>query len=276
VSRSARYRLFLVLLLLSAWAAPPALAGTLAKVAVVEFRAGSTGLPDVGLRLAKILRSSTSLAVLDPDDARRLEGAKVDRELARCAGAARCVATLGQRLGADEILLVGISQLGDLIITLQRIEARSAKVLSRLAESLPEGTEPDDKALLDYLTRLLPPAVFRRYGTLRVAANVDGAKVEVDQKVRGKTPLAPIVVLAPARLDVRVTKAGYAEFKARVDVMPEATVEVRPQLVPVDPRWYKNPWVWIVATTVVAGAATTAAILSRDEPTSVPVTVDPF
>lgn len=267
-----------MLLALSSFAAPPALADTRAKpkIAVVEFRAGSTGAADIGLRLAGLLRSSTSLAVLDPDDARRLEGAKVDRDLARCAGAARCVATIGERLGADEILLVGVSQFGDLIITLQRIDVRSAKVLARLAESLPEGTQPGAPALLGYLARLLPPAVFRRYGTLRISANVDGATVEIGKKGHGATPIAPIVVSAPARLDVRVTKAGYAEFKARIDVLPEATVEVRPHLVPMDVRWYKSPWMWIVATTVVAGAATAAVLLSRDEPTSVPVTVDPF
>lgn len=245
------------------------------KVAVLEFRGGARGASELGQRMALILRQATSLVVSDPDDARRTLGPKIDEELARCAGDAACVARIGARLGVDEVLLVGISELGDLIVALQRVDVRTRAVASRIAESLPPDTEPDDATIERWLRRLMPPEDFRRYGTIRVRSNVDGALVRVGGEARGTTPIAPIVVEAPARIEVRVTKKGYVEFVARIDVPPDATVEVTPELSRrgAADAWQKKWWVWALAGTLLTGAVVMGVVLGQDEPTGVPISV---
>jgi hypothetical protein len=249
------------------------------RIAVLEVRTGATGASDLGLRLALILRRTTSLDVLDGDDARRVLGARMDDELARCAGEPACVARVGARLKADDVLLVGISELGDLIVALQIVEVKTGKVRARVNESLAADEQPDDNRLEGYLRRLLPRGDFRRFGVIRVSASVDGAAVEIGGIPRGRTPLAPVVVEAPERYDVRVRKSGYEDFTAEIDVPPDATVEVRPKLAQKGAGaapWYGKWWVWAIAGTVVTGAVVGAIVLSQDDPTAAGVIVEPF
>jgi hypothetical protein len=257
-------------------AATPALAAETARrsLAVLEFRGGSSAAHAIGARLAAILRKRTSHPIVDPDEARRIFGARIDESVARCSGEAACIGAIGRRLGSDAVLLVGVSELGDLILAFQLVDSASGKVEARVADSLPRAGEPDDAALEGYLRRLLPTEDFLRWGTLRIEANVAGADVSVGGAPRGRTPLAPIPVQAPQTVDLRVSKAGYVDFRARIDVTPDATVEVRPLLAPrPGSAWYEKWWVWAIAGAVVAGGVTTAVVLAQPGPKSVPVDV---
>lgn len=244
------------------------------SIAVLEFRGGSTAARGIGQRLAAILRKRTSHPIFDGDDARRIFGAKLDDAVARCAGDAGCIGAIGRKLGSDTVLLVGVSELGDLIVAFQLVDSTSGKVETRVADSLPRAGEPDDAALEGYLKRLLPPADFVRWGTLRIESNIQGADVTVAGSPKGKTPLPPIPVQAPQNVDLRVSKDGYLDFRARIDVTPDATVEVRPVLaLRPGSAWYEKWWVWAIAGAVVVGGATTAVVLTRPGPSSVPVDV---
>src|SRR6185295_19149810 len=80
---------------------------------------------------------------------------------------------------------------------------------------------------------------------------------------QGETPLpGKIRVLAPRGYRVSVTRPGYTPFAARIDVVPDASVEVRAELsreeAPVP--WYKRWYVWGIVGGVVAGAAIRTAI----------------
>src|SRR6185503_12835384 len=178
------------------------------SIAVVEFRANSARPPEIAMRIARLLKRATSHRIVDLETARAQVGARLDESVARCGGEARCIAGIGQRLGVEEVLLVGVSELGDVIVALQRVDSKTARVLSRTSDSLPPGGDPDDKALEAYLKRLLPPGDFLRWGTLRIRADVEGAVVEIDGQRRGVTPVPPIQVAAPSTVDVRVTKPG--------------------------------------------------------------------
>jgi hypothetical protein len=243
-------------------------AGKKRKVAVLEFRAGTQSASNLAPRMAAILRSATSLDVVDPDDARRALGAQVDAEVARCRGDAGCVASLARKLEVAEVVLVGVSELGDVIVVLQRI-TRDGKVQSRIAESLPKGAEPDDVALEGYLKRILPPSDFRRYGTIHIRANVPGAEVVIAGKRRGQTPLDPVLIEAPAKIDLRVSKEGFVDYTMQIDVPPEAVVEVRPVLTRREGAWYGKWWVWAIAGGVATTAIVSTAILLQNEPDTV-------
>jgi len=247
------------------------------RIAVLEVRAGSQGASDLGLRLALMLRRTTSLDVVDGDDARRLLGARIDDELARCAGEPGCIARVGARLKADSVLLVGISELGDLIVALQIVEVKSGKVRARVNESLAANAQPDDNHIEAYLRRLLPRNVFRRFGVIRVSTDVEDAAVEIGGVPRGRTPIDPLVVEAPQKYDVHVRKSGYEDFTAEIDVPPDATVEVHPRLSRKSSAtaWYGKWWVWAIAGTVVTGAVVGTVVLTQ-QPNGASVVLDPL
>src|SRR5262249_4511344 len=116
-------------------------------VAVLEYRAGAKGAREIGMQLGRLLRDTAALNVIDLAEARR-RIPRVDGEVARCGGEAMCVGNIGEQLGANEVLLVGVSQLGDVIIAMQRIDAKRGEAGARLAESLAQDTNiSDDQAL---------------------------------------------------------------------------------------------------------------------------------
>lgn len=238
-----------------------AYAGPRKSVAVLEYRAGARGARDIGLKLARMLRATAALDVIDVQEARR-RIPKIDSEVARCGGEAACVGNLGVQLGAEEVLLVGVSQLGDIVIALQRIDARRGEAGARLAESLPPDSDVTDEQALNWLKQLFPPEVFRRYGTIAIEADQPGAQVTLNGDGVGRTPLAaPLRVRAPATYDLKLAKSGFVPFQMRVDVLPDANVEVHATLLREsrEAPWYKKWYVWaIVGGAVAAGGAATA------------------
>ena len=245
-------------------------------VAVLEFRSGSAALPGVGARVAALLARKTSLEVIGPDAARVRYGDSLSAVVVRCAAEPDCLSRVGKRIDADEILLIGVSEFGDVILTFQRIGVNERGVAARVAVALPPGAAPDDGALLAYARRVMPASDFLRFGVIRVRSGVTGASVSVAGTPRGVTPVDPIRVRAPASYPIRVAKEGYLDFEAEVAVPPDAEVDVRAELARRrDDPWYQNWWVAAIAGTAVAGAITAGIVLTRDE-SDVPVTIQPF
>ena len=245
-------------------------------IAVFEYRGGSAQLADVGARVTAILRNRTGLTVASAAEVRaRLP--ELDARLSACAGDDVCVARVGARAQVAEVLLVGVAEFGDVILTLQRVDVGQGRVVTRVAEALEPGTTPSDATLGGYLQRVLPASDFRRFGRLRIAADLAGAHVSVAGKPRGQTPLRPLRVSAPAAYDILVEKHGYKDFRASVEVPPDGQVVVRVDLVEIHSRsWYSRWWVLALAGTAVAGGLTAAVLLSRSDSDEVPVTIRPF
>ena len=228
-------------------------------LAVLEYRAGSSALPGIASRVVGYLAKQTSLQVLGPDQARAVYGDQLDQVLVRCGGEATCIARIGQRIGAAEVILVGISELGDVILTMQRIEVASKSVASRVADSLAAGAIPSDRQLASYATRLLPPSDFLRFGVIELVANLAGAAVTVGGQPRGETPIAALKLRAPATYDIRVEKPGYVAFSTKVALPPDGEIKVEAELSRRGSEaWYQRWYVLAAAGLVVAGAGGTA------------------
>jgi hypothetical protein len=237
------------------------------KVVVLEFRAGSAALPRIADRIGARLRNLTSLDVIALDVARQ-RLADLDETVVRCSGEAACLAGIGAKVGADEVVLVGVSELGDVILTLQRITVKKRQVEARLAESLAAADEPTDALLAQYLGRLLPPSDFVRYGMIDIVANLTGARVKLGREDKGTTPIPPLKVRAPASYDIRVEKSGYVPFSASVAVPPDGEVTVKAELTKRGggDRWYQKWWVLAIAGgAVVAATGTAIYVGSRDD-----------
>jgi PEGA domain len=230
------------------------------KVVVLEYRAGSSALRGIANRTVDTLGKQTSLTLLGPDQSRAVYGDHLEQVVVKCAGEAECVAKIGQKVGAAEVILIGVSELGDVILTMQRIDVPGRTVSARIAESLAANSSPSDQQLDQYLARLLPPTDFLRFGVIDIIASENGALVTVGGERRGTTPIPPIKLHAPATYDIRVEKAGFVPFTAQVAVPPDGELKVRAPLQRPGQAtaWYQHWYVLAAAGVVVAGAAGTA------------------
>ncbi|MBA2538859.1 MAG: PEGA domain-containing protein [Deltaproteobacteria bacterium] len=236
------------------------------KIAVVEYRAGSSGLPGIAGRVATALGKQTSLIVSGPDQMRSLYGDTLEQVLVKCAGEAECVAKIGQKAGAVEVILVGVSELGDVILTMQRIDVAKGSVSGRVADSIAAGAQPTDPQLDSYLTRLLPPGDFLRYGVIDIVASEAGASVTVGGENRGVTPIQPLRLRAPAAYEIKVEKQGFVPFTTSVRLPPDGELKVRAPLQrPGKDSWYTRWYVLAGMGLFVAGAAGGAIYLATNE-----------
>jgi hypothetical protein len=230
------------------------------KVIVLEYRAGSSALPGIAGRVVATLSRQTSLQVLGQDQTRAVYGDHLDQVLVKCGGEATCVARIGQRTGAAEVILVGVSELGDVILTMQRIDVANRSVISRVADSLAAGAAPSDAQIAQYASRLLPPSDFLRFGVVDIVANLAGAAVTVSGEPRGVTPIAALTLRAPATYDIRVEKTGYVPFSTKVVLPPDGEIKVEAELSRRggSDAWYQRWYVLAAAGAVVIGAGGTA------------------
>lgn len=244
------------------------------KVVVLEYRSGSSALPGIAKQLIAQVRAQTSLQLLGPDQTRTQYGAALDQDVVRCAGDAACIAGIGAKVGAADVLLVGVSELGDVILTVQRIEVRKKAAVTRIADSLAAGTAPSEDQLSGYLARLLAPGDFIRYGVIDIVANLAGAAVTVGGERRGVTPIEPLKLHAPATYSIRVEKTGYVPFSTKVALPPDGEIKVEAELSRRgSSAWYQKWYVLAGAGLLIAGGAGTAIYFgTREAHDTVPVT----
>jgi hypothetical protein len=243
------------------------------KVVVIEYRAGSPALPNVVGQLVAEMARETSLHVLGPDQTRSLYGESLDQAIVKCAGEADCVAKIGAKVGAAEVVLVGISELGDVILTMQRIDVRTQTVNTRIADSLPADSLPSEDQLGYYLTKLLPPSDFLRFGIITITSSEVGAAVTVGGESRGVTPIEPLKLRAPAKYPIRIEKTGFVPFTTTVQLPPDSELKVEAELSRrgAGSRWYEK-WYFYAGIVGVLGLAGGGIYLAtREPPSSVPV-----
>jgi hypothetical protein len=243
------------------------------KVVVIEYRAGSSALPKVvGLLVAEMTKH-TSLQVLGPDQTKALYGEQLEQSIVKCGGEAECVAKIGARVGAAEVVLVGVSELGDVILTMQRIDVRTHRVSARIADSLAADAAPTEDQLGYYLTKLLPPSDFLRFGIIAISSNVTGAAVTVGGEKRGVTPIEPLKLRAPAKYPIRIDKPGYVPFTTTVQLPPDSELKVDAELSRrgAGSHWYEKWYVYAGGVVVLGLVGGGVYFATREPPNSVGV-----
>jgi hypothetical protein len=245
------------------------------KVAVLEYRSGSSALPGVASAMVTELTKQTSLKVLGPEQTKTVYGEGLEQAIVRCAGEADCVAKIGAKVGAAEVILVGVSELGDVILTMQRIDVGKRTVTARIAESLDASKAPTGKDIDGYLGRLLPPSDFLRFGVIAIVANEVGAAVTIGGEKRGVTPIDPLKLRAPATYSIRIDKEGFVPFTTKVQLPPDSELKVEAELSHRGrgadhwyQKWYVLTGIGIVTAGVVGGGIYYA---TREPPSSVGV-----
>jgi hypothetical protein len=249
-------------------------------IAVLEYRSAVGSAPEIATQMAAELQQMTSNRSIGPSEARLKFGPSLDAEVARCNGDAECIARIGGKLDCDEVILVGLSQLGDLIVAVQRIEVKTGQVISRMADSITRERRLRRGTITSYLRRLLPASDFKRYGQIQIKTDEKGDEVFLDDTFAGKTPLEPLRVPAPGRYSVKVTRPGHEDFIAKLDIFPEANVEVTPSLSKklASANWYQQWWIWaLIGGAVTAGITTAIVVTQTKSPDSIPalIRIDP-
>jgi hypothetical protein len=155
------------------------------------------------------------------------------------------------------VILVGVSELGDVILTIQRIDVATRTVSSRLADSQPGGAPPNDQKMQSYLTKLLPASDFLRFGIIDIISSESGALVTVGGQQRGVTPIPSLKLKAPASYEIKVEKRGFQPFTTSVQLPPDGELRVRANLARPGgaPAWWQHWYVLAPAALIVAGAA---------------------
>jgi len=197
---------------------------------VLEYRAGSSALPGIAARVATTLSRQTSLAVLGQDQTRAIYGEPPRPGGGQVRGDAACVARIGQKVGAAEIILVGVGELGDVILTMQRIDVANREVTGRIADSLAAASAPTDAEISAYVTRLMPPSDFVRFGVIDIVANLAGAAVTVGGQSRARRRSRRSSCRHRRDYDIRVDLPGYVPFTTRVALPPDGEVKVEAEL----------------------------------------------
>jgi len=226
------------------------------KVIVLEFRSGSSALTGIANQIVATLAKQTSLQILGPDQVRATYGDHLDQAISKCAGEAECIARIGARVGATEVILVGVSELGDVILTMQRIEVEGHVVSARIADSLASGATPNDDKIAYYLAKLLPPSDFLRFGVIDIISTQAGALVTIGGERRGKTPIPPLRLDAPATYVIRVEKSGFTPFQTKVELPADGELKVEAFLTHAShTAWYAHWYVLAIGAALVAGGA---------------------
>jgi len=207
------------------------------------------------------------------------------RGLRDCSGDDRCLQQIGKKVGVDVVVTGSVAALGDsYILNVKAVDVVSGRQLRRIGTDPLRGS-PDEliEAIRVAAYRLLAPA--QLHGSIVVLSDLVGAKVSLDGKPVGKTPLpSPLSRLPLGAHALRVEAEGYIPFDEKVDVrfqkstrlvvrlaaqesasgvtgaVPTRTIERR------EKPWYSSPWMYVaIGAAAVAVGATVGWAVGKDD-----------
>jgi hypothetical protein len=107
-------------------------------------------------------------------------------------------------------------------------------------------------------------------GRLQVKCHVAGARVEIDGRLRGHTPMAVSIEVVPGERMLKVVADGHLPYERRLRVRPDAQIEVPVVLVatrlePAQGEDRTLTWVLVGAgaTALLAGGITAAVVMTH-------------
>ena len=244
---------------------------------IAVWRIDALGMPpELVARLETLFRMELDRLSTHPLPTRRAIDEAIGRSRYRnCSGDDRCVAEIGKKVGVDVMVTGSVAALGDsYILNIKAVDVASGKQIRRIATDPLRGS-PDE--LIDAIRvaayRLLAPD--QLHGSLIVLTDLVGAKVTLDAKPVGKTPLPGALTklpIGPHRL--RVQAKGYVPFDDQVEVRFQKSTRVVVRMVtrdaptgPAGPignrivktggrrHWYTSPWMYVAvgAAAIVVG-----------------------
>lgn len=142
----------------------------------------------------------------------------------------------------------------------------SPKIMSLFKEAKRDFLEEYQKKMAEEERKLrvpvrktLPKAA-PKPGSLEVTANVVNARVYLDGRKIGLTPMDSTETLMPGEYAVKVVKEGYQSWESQVTIASGKKELIIAQLTKLKKPWYKKAWVWGIAAGVIGGGVAATAI----------------
>jgi len=181
--------------------------------------------------VTQALASLRVLTVISGEDVRRLLALEETRQ--GCTGEvdAACMAEIGGALGVQHLVYGEVARLGTTYsISLVLLDTSKASAINRTG-----GKVEDTSQLLaetSKLARALVAPLFEgKRGSLVLDVRENGAKVVIDGKTAGVTPLSrQTLVMGPH--EVRVDKPGFLAWARTIDVLPDEVAVEAVTMVP--------------------------------------------
>ncbi len=240
------------------------------KVAVIDLEAHDVtkGLGQSLTQLLSLeLKKFEGLGVISRDEIRTMLRFEVDKQTLQCTNDASCLAEIGGALGVDYLVSGSVGRLGkSYVISLKLMDIAHARVVNRVAEGY-EGSETRLPQALRFATWQLLGSVPDGAGRLSVDANVDEGRLALDGEEPRPWPLTePFGALRAGKHGVSMLAEGYHPLYQELYVEPDRKTDLHLEMVELPTPWYRAWWTWAIAGTVIAGAVTTAVVLSQDDP----------
>lgn len=148
-------------------------------------------------------------------------------QLASCEGDRDCLVEMGELVGADLVVSLEVSGLGDVrLLHFKLIDVgRKRAIRSTTAELGADGLEPGA------LVRLLSPRGYR--GRLALAINAKGAQIFVDGKRMAVAPINAPLNLRVGTHALRITHPNYRDYVRFVDIAYAGQVDLDVDMKPI-------------------------------------------
>lgn len=238
------------------------------KIAVWRFDA--LGIePELVARLETLFRMELDRLDKQPLPTRQAIEKSLTASERECTGEEKCLSAIGKRLGVELVVTGTVGAMGDsYVLNIKAVEVATGK--SQRITTDPLKGSPDDliEGVRVAAYRLLAPEHVN--GSLQIQSDLVGAKVTLDGKELGRTPLASngiVAKLALGKHQLHVEAKDYAPFDNVVDVHFQKLAPIIVRLLPsnetvgtgrtirvVEKPFYTRTW-------FIAGSAVTAVAL---------------
>jgi hypothetical protein len=159
-------------------------------------------------------------------------GLERQKQMLGC-GDESCLAEIGGALGASRVLSGSLSKVGDsYLIQLELVDTARAVVQGRESRTVPGSADELIETARDLTHRLLTGKPLDTTGRIKFAVEPSGARVVVDGKQVGKTPLANPVAMDQGRHRIQISADGFVTYETTVETVPGQVLFQEISLVP--------------------------------------------
>ena len=183
-----------------------------------------------------------------------------------CTDNLECIVEIGAALGLSKLVTGTVGKLKDsYVISMQLIDTRKAEVENRVLETFEGGAEELRHAVKLSAYQLAGVDYTQRKGRIDFTFNVADASVRMGERtLELQDHRLRLTDLTPGRYSLRVMAdpSDYYPLQTDVYVAPNGDNVRTFRMSDKPSAWYEKWWVWTVAGVVVAGAATSVAVLA--------------
>jgi hypothetical protein len=147
-------------------------------------------------------------------------GLERQKQMLGC-GDESCLAEIGGALGASRVLSGSVSKVGEsYVLQLELVDTARAVVQGRESRTVPGSPTELIATARDLTHRLLTGKPLDTTGRIKFAIEPSGAKVLVDGRLVGKSPLATPVPMEQGNHRIQISADGYVTYETTLEAVP--------------------------------------------------------